>query len=271
MKKLVLFVALLFVTVSLTVTCVSKKKYLKAVDRGNMLQSDSASTHIKLDMCNNTVKNLQSDKGALQTERGQLQDQNQQVTNDLNSLTTTSKMTIADQAKRLATLQSLIQGQKDAMNSLKQSIAAALVNFKADELTVYIKDGNVYVSLEEKLLFKSGSADVDPQGKAALAKLAGVLTNTSDINVVIEGYTDNVPIKTGKFEDNWALSVSRATAIVRILTVDDGFNPNRISAAGHGEYHPVQTNDTPDGRAANRRTEIVLSPNLTSLFNLLNQ
>jgi len=104
------------------------------------------------------------------------------------------------------------------------------MNYKTDELSVYIKDGNVYVSLEEKLLFKSGSDVVNPQGKEALKTLANVLKNTKDITVMIEGYTDDVPIKTKQFADNWDLSTARATSVVRILTTDYGFDPNRINS-----------------------------------------
>jgi chemotaxis protein MotB len=157
------------------------------------------------------------------------------------------------------------------MTNLKNSIAGALMNYKADELTVYIKDGSVYVSLAEKLLFKSGSDLVNSKGKEALKSLANVINSTKDINVLIEGHTDNVPIKTSQFEDNWDLSAARATSIVRILTKDYGFDPNRITASGKGEYHPVTTNDTPEGRAGNRRTEIILSPDLNELYKLLYQ
>jgi len=271
MKKLILYGGLLFLSAALTTSCVSKKKYLKAVNYTHKLQDDSATTHLKLNQCNQTVSSLQNDKGALLNDKGQLESQNQQVIDQLNKLSTTSKMTIADQAKRLKNLQDLIQSQRDAMNSLKSTIAAALVNFNASELSVYVKDGNVYVALEEKLLFKSGSAVVDPKGVDALSKLAQVLNSTPDVSVVIEGYTDTVPIKTVKFEDNWALSTGRATSIVRILTKDYGFDPNRITASGRGQYHPVQTNATTEGRQANRRTEIVISPDLNKLYNLLNQ
>jgi chemotaxis protein MotB len=180
-------------------------------------------------------------------------------------------MTIADQAKRLKSLQDMIQAQKQVMTNLQNSIAKALMNYKADELTVYIKDGNVYVSLQEKLLFKSGSDVVDPKGKEALKTLADVLSKTSDITVMIEGHTDNVPIKTGQFKDNWDLSTARATSIVRILTKDDAFDPARISASGRGEFHPVKSNDTAEGRAGNRRTEVILSPDLKELYKLLYQ
>jgi chemotaxis protein MotB len=232
--------------------------------RVDKLQKDSANTHSQLNDCNVQVKNLNEEKASLQNEYALVQD-------DLKALSATSKMTIADQAKRLKNLQDMIQSQKDVLTRLKNSIADALMNYKTDELYVYIKDGNVYVSLEEKLLFKSGSDVVDPKGKAALKSLAQVLNSTKDINVVIEGHTDNVPIKTKLFEDNWDLSTARATSIVRILTKDYGFDPNRITASGRGKFHPVKTNETAEGRAGNRRTEVILSPDLKELFKLLDQ
>ncbi len=264
MKKVIYFYAALLIILSVTISCVSKKKYKASQTRISAMKYDSIQARNMLDMCNVSVKNLQTDKATLENDYNNSQ-------KDLKNLSTTSKMTIADQARRLKNLQDLIQSQRDVMNKLKASIAAALINFKADELSVYIKDGNVYVSLEEKLLFKSGSAEVDPKGKQALAKVAEVLNSTPDINVVIEGHTDNVPIKGGKFEDNWALSSGRATNIVRILTKDYGFDPHRITAAGRGEFHPVKTNETTEGKAGNRRTEIILSPNLTELYKLLEQ
>jgi len=200
-----------------------------------------------------------------------LQNENALVQKDLNALSSESKMTIADQAKRLKSLQDMIQTQKDVMSKLKNSIADALMNYKTDELSVYTKDGNVYVSLQEKLLFKSGSDVVDPKGKEALKSLAQVLNNTKDISVLIEGHTDNVPIKTKLFQDNWDLSTARATSIVRILTKDNGFDPNRITASGKSEFHPVKPNDTVEGRAGNRRTEVILSPDLKELNKLLDQ
>ena len=124
------------------------------------------------------------------------------------------------------------------------------------------------VSLQEKLLFKSGSAAVDPKGKEALKTLADVLNNTPDINVLIEGHTDTVPIR-GKFEDNWALSVARATSIVRVLTNEYAVDSKRIIASGRGEFFPVADNTSADGRSRNRRTEIILTPDLKELFRLL--
>ena len=245
-------------------SCVSKGKLLASEGRVHKLQNDSSVTHSLLDECSASVKDLQE-------QRKMLQNANAASQNDLKDLTSKSKMTIAEQARRLAHLQNLIQAQKDAMNKLKKTIGDALINFKADELSVYIKDGKVYVSLQEKLLFKSGSDVVDPKGREALGSLAQVLNNTPDINVMIEGHTDTVPIKKEKFQDNWALSTARATAIVRILTKDYMVNAHSIIASGRGEFSPVKVNDTDAGRAANRRTEIILSPNLNELFKLLEE
>ena len=265
MKKTTQFLTCLAMMLSLVFTsCVSSKKFMASEAKVDKLQKDSASTHSQLNKCNVQVKNLNEEKASLQNE-------NASVQNDLKALSTASKMTIADQAKRLKNLQDMIQSQKDVMAKLKNSIADALMNYNTDELSVYIKNGNVYVSLEEKLLFKSGSDAVGSKGKEALKSLARVLNGTKDITVVIEGHTDNVPIKTKIFEDNWDLSTARATSVVRILTKDYGFDPSRITASGRGKFHPVKTNETAEGRAGNRRTVVSLSPDLKELFKILDQ
>jgi chemotaxis protein MotB len=247
-----------------------------AQDNLMRLQTDSSKTHEKLDECGSSLSTCNVNLGNCNTAKSALERQNNSLTGkvqstekDLKDYTNKSEMTIADQAKRLKDLQDLIQSQRNVMNKLKKTIADALVNFKADELSVYVKDGKVYVSLEEKLLFKSGSAVVDPKGKEAIGKLAQVLNSTADISVLIEGHTDTIPIKTEKFADNWALSTGRAASIVRILTKDYGVDPHRVTASGRGEFQPVKPNDTPEGRASNRRTEIIISPNLSELYKLL--
>lgn len=248
----------------LLTSCVSSRKFTASESRVSLLRNDSTTTHNKLNECNVLVGNLKGEKATLETDVAIFQ-------NNLKDLTTASKMTIADQAKQLKKFQDMVQAQKDVMNKVKNSIANALMNYKTDELNVYIKDGNVYVSLEEKLLFKSGSAVVDPKGKEALKSLAQVLNSTKDITVMIEGHTDSIPIKTSQFVDNWDLSTARATSIVRILTKDNGFDANRITASGRSQYHPIKSNDTDAGRANNRRTEIILSPDLKELYKILYQ
>ena len=251
-------------------SCVSKGKFLMGESRIKKLQADSSQTHQLLNNCNLQVSGLQGENAALKSQLNAVQGDLENLSSSSKNFQEKSNMTIADQAKRLRDLQNLIQSQKDVMNKVRKTIDDALVNFKPDELSVYVKDGNVYVSLQEKLLFKSGSAVVDPKGKEALGTLAQVLNVTPDVSVNIEGHTDTVPIKNERFVDNWALSTGRATSIVRILTKDYGLDPHRIVASGRGEFKPVQSNDTPDGKTLNRRTEIILSPNLAPLYQLLN-
>ena len=223
MKKTLHYLVFLSLICVLSITsCVSGKKFKASQARVDKLQRDSTFTHGQLTDCNTNVKDLKAEKANLLNKNASLSDknaslsnENTSVSNNLKSLSSESKLTIADQATRLKNLQDIIQSQKDVMLKLKKSISDALINYKADELSVYIKDGNVYVSLQEKLLFKSGSDIVDPTGKEALKSLVQVLSNTKDITVIIEGHTDNVPIKTKLFKDNWDLSTSRASSILR--------------------------------------------------------
>jgi chemotaxis protein MotB len=245
-------------------SCVSSKKFNASQDQVYKLQKEGALTQSELNECKVIVTGLKDNNATLQED-------NALVTNDLKALAIESNITIADQAKRLRNLQGIIQSQNNVVQDLKNSISDALMNYETDELSVYTKDGNVYVSLAEKLLFKSGSDVVDTKGKEALKTLAKVINETADITVMIEGHTDNQSIKTPKFKDNWDLSTARATSILRIITDDYGFDPARITASGKGQYMPVKSNDTAEGRASNRRTEIILTPDLKELFRLLYQ
>jgi len=161
--------------------------------------------------------------------------------------------------------------QKDAiLDDLREKVANALLGFEGQGLTVTRKGGKVYVSLEEKLLFQTGSTVVDPNGVRALQQLAVVLANNPDIDIMIEGHTDDVPFRKGSsIKDNWDLSVLRATSIVRILMDAAQIDPTRITVAGRGEYLPVDPADTPEARRKNRRTEIILSPDLDELYRIL--
>jgi chemotaxis protein MotB len=190
------------------------------------------------------------------------------IANQKNALQK-SKQELADQQRKLESLQSLLEQQKKNADALRQKMADALVKFNSNELSVSVKNGKVYVSLQENLLFPSGSATINVKGKEALGKLAEVLNANQDITVNIEGHTDSIPIRT-RFEDNWALSTARATSIVRILTKDYQVDPVRVVASGHSRYDPVNANTTPEGRAKNRRTEIILSPKLDELYKLIN-
>ena len=177
---------------------------------------------------------------------------------------------LTEREKTLEEMNKVIARQDSITKSLNNILRNALLGFNSDELSVEIKNGKVYVSMSDKLLFKSGSSAVEAKGKEALKLLGGVLDKNVDIDILVEGHTDNVPIKTSVYKDNWDLSVARATSIVRILATDYKIAPTRMTASGKGEYFPKAGNDTFEGRAKNRRTEIILSPKLDELMKLLN-
>jgi len=178
---------------------------------------------------------------------------------------------LQDREQALKELRRKIARQDSATKRLNDVIRNAMLGFNSDELSVSIKDGKVYVSMSDKLLFKSGQSSVENKGKDALKLLADVLDKNPDIDILVEGHTDNVPMKgSGDIKDNWDLSVVRATSIVKILTQDYKISPTRVTAAGRGEYFPKASNDTPEGRAKNRRTEIILSPKLDEIMKLIN-
>lgn len=172
---------------------------------------------------------------------------------------------------RLKDLESIVRRQDSVMSRLTSTVKDALLGFNADELTVSMRDGKVYVSMSDKLLFKSGSVEVESKGKTALEKLANVLNKNPDVSIAIEGHTDNVPIKTNLYADNWDLSAARATNVVRLLTTSYKMDPRRLTASGRGEFFPIADNTTTEGKAKNRRTEIVLSPKLDELMKVISK
>ena len=173
------------------------------------------------------------------------------------------------QNARLSHLEQALKQKENAMLALRQSVSDALTGFSGDELNVHMKNGKVYVSLEEKLLFKSGSYEVNSQGASALKKLAVILEQNDEVDILVEGHTDKVPFKSSVLVDNWDLSVKRATSVVRIILSGSNIDPKRISAAGKGEHLPVMDQETPLALQKNRRTEIILTPRLDKILNLL--
>ena len=176
---------------------------------------------------------------------------------------------LVNRENALNDLKKVVARQDSITNRLNDILRKALIGFKSDELSVYIKNGKVYVSLSDKLLFKSGSAAVETKGTEAIKVLADVLNKNNDIDILVEGHTDNIPIKTAQYHDNWDLSAARAISIVRILTDEYKISPIRLTASGKGEFSPRASNATTEGRASNRRTEIILSPKLDELMKLL--
>lgn len=181
------------------------------------------------------------------------------------------KQDMEARSQRIAELESVIASKDAAMNKLKNAISKALTNFEGKGLTVEQRDGKVYVSMENKLLFQSGSWAVGTNGKQAVNQLGSVLAENPEIAILIEGHTDNDPYSgTGAMNSNWDLSTKRATAIVQILRENLAINPENLTAAGRGEYAPIATNDTSEGKAKNRRIEVILTPKLDEISKLLN-
>jgi len=177
---------------------------------------------------------------------------------------------LREKEAKLADLQEILKQKDDEVRLLKEKVINALRGFMDKGLNVYEKNGKVYVSMDEKLLFASGSWVVGAEGISALKELMKVLEQDADINVLIEGHTDNVPYKGNtQVKDNWDLSVMRATAVVKVLLKDSTIDPKRISAAGRGEYFPIDTTDSPEAHAKNRRTEIILTPKLDELLKII--
>jgi chemotaxis protein MotB len=175
--------------------------------------------------------------------------------------------------QKMVEMEQILDAQKKIVQDLKNKVSEALLGFENKGLTVTMKNGKVYVSLEEKLLFKSASWDIDANGRNALRNLAGVLEKNPDIQITIEGHTDNVPYNPSgsQLKDNWDLSVKRATTVVRVLLEGSKINPGRLTAAGRSQYIPVDDRNTSDARQKNRRTEIVLTPDLTQLYRLIDK
>lgn len=187
----------------------------------------------------------------------------------LNALLAEKKAELDERERTINELQAKIKAQNEKVRNLLASVKNALTGFNSDEIAVRQEGGKVYVAMSEKLLFQSGKADVNEQGKAALGKLAEVLKKQTDIDINVEGHTDSIPIKTSNFKDNWDLSVIRATSVTRILTETYGVNPLQIQPCGRGEFRPVDTNATDSGRQRNRRTEIILTPKLDEIFKII--
>lgn len=257
MKNLILSLLALTVSMGTLSSCVSNKKF-------NQAKSSIAALR-------NQNRGLNEDLASTKSRLQLMEDANKSAADQIDekdlAIAASSKELEAQQAK-LRQLQALINQQQKQTEILRKKMADALGGFSSDQLSVFTKNGKVYVSLSEKLLFPSGSAVVNKEGENALQKVAEALIQNPEINVNIEGHTDTVPIK-GKFQDNWDLSVGRATAVLRLLTQEFHVNPIRFTASGRGQYEPVSDNATAEGRAKNRRTEIILAPKLDELMQLI--
>jgi chemotaxis protein MotB len=277
MKKVIVF-ALLGVFVS---SCVSQKKFAELEELQQNTKNLLDSATVKLNTCNEEKEAAEASLASLREQNNFLKANNQDLINNIGNLTTLSKKGAENLEKSLESMLEKdlrIQRMQDAMTK-KDSVTLALVtslkgvlgNMSDEDIEINVEKGVVYVSISDKLLFRSGSYSVTQRAREVLGKVAKVVNDKPELEFMVEGHTDNVPIKLDDIQDNWDLSVKRATAVVRILQNDFGVAPARMTAAGRSYYIPVADNDTAANRAKNRRTRIVVLPKLDQFYDLIAQ
>ena len=256
-----------------------KTAYEEAVAERDRLQSDYDATKANLEALKSSYDALEKNSSASIAANSQKNrellaqlEAKEQALADENQRLEKLKKELQDRSNRVNELEKVISDKDAAMSALKDAISKALTDFEGKGLTVEQRDGKVYVSMENKLLFSSGSWAVGTEGRRAVQQLGSVLGKNPDIAVLIEGHTDNVPFQgNGSIVGNWDLSTKRATAIVSILRENAAINAENLTAAGRGEFAPIATNDTPEGKAKNRRIEVILTPKLDELSRLLKE
>lgn len=272
MKKVFFTVLILSILLS---SCVSQKKYADLETQYGVTKQDLVDAKADLQGCLIDKEHLSELNKVLKEDKSRSL---QQVEN-LTVLTQSSSDNIKSVIAQLSEKDKYINGiraamtKKDSINlalafQLKKDLAAGIQD---EDIQIDVEKTVVYISIADKLLFKSGSAVVSEKAKVVLGKVATVISSKPDMEVQVEGYTDNVPISTNCMKDNWDLSVSRATSVVRVLQNDFNIKPGRLIAAGRSEYVPLETNDTAEGRSTNRRTRIVILPKLDQFFDILEQ
>jgi chemotaxis protein MotB len=281
MKKLFLLV----LSATFLISCVSKKQYLDLETSYNTTKQDLVNTKAALQKCEIEKSNLTGVNGKIDLLNNQIEDlkadkaQSLKQVENLTVLTQSASDNIKTVVAQLSEKDKYINGVRDAMTK-KDSINLAVAFHLKRELDAGIQDQDiqievektvVYISIADKLLFNSGSSTVSERAKTVLGKVATVISSRPEMEVQVEGYTDNVPITSSGVKDNWDLSVNRATSVVRVLQNDFNIDPKRLIAAGRSEYVPIASNDTSTGRATNRRTRIVILPKLEEFFDILEQ
>ena len=278
MKKPALLLALCS---GMLISCVSSKKYseLEALQKSTNDLLNAAT--VKLNTCDEEKAAALANVASLEEQMKFLKANNQDLINNLGNLTTLSQKGAENLEKSLESLRekdTRIKSLRDAVTR-KDSVTLALVtslkgvlgNMSDEDIEINVEKGVVYVSISDKLLFRSGSFTVNNAAKAVLGKVAKVINDKPELEFMVEGHTDNVPIKVEGTQDNWDLSVRRATSIVRILQTEFNVAPERMTAAGRAEFVPVADNDSAAGRAKNRRTRIVVLPKLDQFYDLINK
>ena len=257
----------------------SPKKYKALLSKQDSLNSGWNESHLSNENLEKTLNKLKKDTANLYGRLNELQGKYDDVSGNYsklrsNSSTEISKLSqdLKKREQRLKEVEDILKKRDEASTQLKEKLQSALLGFTKNGLTVEMKNGKVYVSLTDKLLFPSGSIVIDEKGKQALSQLATVLKQQPEIIIAVEGHTDSQKINNlGQIKDNWDLSVLRSTSVVRFLTEVEKVPGIRLTATGKGEFQPLGTNANPEGRSRNRRIEIVLSPKLDELYDLIKQ
>lgn len=280
MKRIGLLAAFaLFITAFSSCVILSPKKYKALLAKQDSLNTGWTESQLKNESLEQRIARLKADTASL---NGQLADLRAKYTEmdgnyaklRSNSSTEINKLStdLKKREQRLKEVEEILRKRDEATNQLKAKLQEALLGFTKNGLTVEIKNGKVYVSLTDKLLFPSGSIIIDEKGKQALTQLATVLKQQPEINIAVEGHTDSQKINNlGQIKDNWDLSVLRATSVVRFLTEEQKVESVRMTATGKGEFQPLAPNTSAENRSKNRRIEIVLSPKLDELYDLIKQ
>lgn len=286
MKRVLKGVFVVGLAMLMTSCVVSTKKYnalnaeLMRTESGRVLLMEQVQQQ------QDTIMSLQNRLSLLNAQKAELDNQHKQLleryeryladnsaeaTRMLRELQNTQAQ-LEERERSIAELEQMLRNREAALAEIRRKVADALLGFEGKGLTVTQRDGKVYVSMDDKLLFRSGSFDIEPQGAAAVRELANVLAQNPDINIMVEGHTDVVPYRgSGNLQDNLDLSVKRATTVTRLLLENNGLDPVRITSAGRGEWLPLDTDDTAEARQRNRRTEIILTPKLDELLQLMNE
>ncbi|MBQ4279170.1 MAG: OmpA family protein [Rikenellaceae bacterium] len=287
MRKIITVVAIGLLAAS----CVAPKKYNSMKAEALRLDNQLTAANARADELSAKADRLQQEKNALIKDTARLYGDYTYVQEKLAELQRQYQQLLADgsaeaarmlrqleqsqgeldaRSRKVAELEQMLKAREDAINALRAKVSDALLGFEGKGLSVSVRDGKVYVSMDDKLLFRSGSFELAPDGARAVKDLSGVLAQNPDINVMVEGHTDDVPYKpNGQLRDNLDLSAKRATTVVRLLLANKQISPERIIAAGRGESLPVATGKSAEARAKNRRTEIILTPKLDELMQLM--
>ena len=262
-------------------SCVSQKKYaeLEATNQKNLNLLNSAT--VKLNSCLDEKATAEANFKALEEQVAFLKANNQDLINNMGNLTTLSQKGAENLEKSLESLKEkdlVIRTMQDAVTrrdsvtlALVTSLKGAFIDLSDNDIEINVEKGVVFISISDKLLFNSGSYYVSDRAKEVLGKVAQVVLDKPEIEFMVEGHTDNVPIQNDVLQDNWDLSVKRATSVVRVLQNDFNVPPERMTAAGRSYYIPVADNETAEGKAKNRRTRIVVLPKLDQFYDLIEQ